>query len=284
MGTETLGYVFAFLSFGTLGLTSFGFWRFLSAVRSEDAGVRKEAKRKAFFALRALMITTAAIVLVVVVYSEVDLRIGDNGRFATLKGRTIELYPSHVTFQIPQGWLEWDAQFHNNLHLTHRQLRNVRVGHGEWDSEYGSVVNAALPFDECAVHVGGEGWGWSGASFGDLQVRAYIATRPTDQILAAITTSGFTTAQRTAERQDGWAAGNKASLSTSTYGKWQHVEITYPLWYGDYGGSAPINFYIRDIGQYRLALVFMGWGEQNERASILDSVEIPAASATTGNR
>jgi hypothetical protein len=283
MGTEIQGYVFAFLFFGALGLLSFGFWRFLSALRSEDAEVRKEAKRKAFFGLRGLVSAIAAIVLVAAVYSEVDLRIGDNGRFATLKGRTIELNPSHVKFQIPQDWLEWDSQFHNNLHLTHRQLRSVRVGHGEWDSEYGSVVNAALPFDECAVHVGGEGWGWSSVSFGDLQVRAYIATRPIDQILAAITTDGFRTAQRIAERQGGWA-GTKPSLSTSTYGKWQRVEITYPLWYGDYGGSAPINFYIRDIGQYRLALVFMGWGAQDERASILDSVDIPEAGATSVNR
>jgi hypothetical protein len=47
----------------------------------------------------------------------------------------------------------------------------VRVGHGEWDSEYASVVNASLPFEDCAAHVGGEGWGWQGLSFGDLQVR-----------------------------------------------------------------------------------------------------------------
>src|SRR4051794_12982079 len=138
MGTVIPGYVFTFLFFGALGLMSFGLFRFLSGLRSEDAEVRKEAKRKAFVGLCFLVITIAAIVLVVAVYSEVDLRIGDNGRFSTLENRTIELNPSHVKFQIPQDWLEWDFQFHNNLHLSHRQLRSVRVGHGEWDSEYGS--------------------------------------------------------------------------------------------------------------------------------------------------
>ncbi len=77
-------------------------------------------------------------------YTEVDLRIG---RFATRNGRIIQLHPSGITLQVPQDWLEWDAQFQNNFHLSHRELRSVRVGHGEWDSEYGSVVNASLPFE-----------------------------------------------------------------------------------------------------------------------------------------
>lgn len=144
------------------------------------------------------------------------------------------------------------------------------MGHGEWDSEYASVVNASLPFEDCAAHVGGEGWGAQGVSFGDLQVRAYVTTLSGDEVLARIKAQGFEAAQRIAERQ-----GAKASFSTSTEQHWQHSEITYPLWYGDYGGTAPVDFYVRDTGHYRLVIVLMGWGAQGEAASILSSVAVP---------
>ena len=32
-----------------------------------------------------------------------------------------------------------------------------------------------MPFEDCAVHVGGEGWGAEGGSFGDLQMRGYLS-------------------------------------------------------------------------------------------------------------
>jgi hypothetical protein len=86
----------------------------------------------------------------------------DAGRFANRKEETIYLHPSDVSFQIPNDWLDWNAQFHNNFHLTHGELKKVRFGAGEWDYEYGAVVNSALPFEDCAAHVGGEGWGREG--------------------------------------------------------------------------------------------------------------------------
>jgi hypothetical protein len=159
MNNEAAGYVFAFLFCAGLGLISFVLWRFSSALRSQDSEVRKEGKRKARIAGVCLIIMTGGLAVATKVYTEVDLRIGDVGRFASRNGRTIQLHPSDITFQVPQDWFDWDAQFHNNLHLSHRELRSVRVGHGEWDSEYGSVVNASLPFEHCAAHVGGEGWG-----------------------------------------------------------------------------------------------------------------------------
>jgi hypothetical protein len=272
VGSETQGNFFAFIFFASVGLAFFASCRFISTLRSDNAEVRKHAKRKAFVALFGLVIASGSMTLLWFVYSEVDLRIGDAGRFASRNDRTIQLHPSGVRFQIPKDWLDWDAQFHNNLHLTHGQLRSVRLGHGEWDSEYGEVVNSTLLFEDCAVHVGGEGWGWSGVSFGDLQVRAYISELRTHQILSAISIQGFKAAQRIAERQPN--GDDNASLSTSTNDKWKHVEIDYPLWYGDYGGTARINFYVKDIGQYRLVMVFMG-DNQNEKDAILNSVEIP---------
>jgi hypothetical protein len=105
-----------------------------------------------------------------------------------------------------------DAQFHHNYISGHRELRSVRIGHGEWDSEYGFVVNASLPFDDCAAHVGGEGWGWQGVSFGDLQVRAYVTSPSAEDVLLRVKTQSFSVAQSIAERQNGFAAGAKGGL------------------------------------------------------------------------
>jgi len=270
-------YGFAFLFFAAVGLISFGIWRFVSALRSHDPVVRAETRRKARIAVVASVGIAAILLLAAKLCMEVDLRIGDAGRYATRQGRTIQLHPSNITFQVPQSWLEWDSEFHNNFHLTHRQLRSVRVGHGEWDSEYASVVNAGLPFEDCAAHVGGEGWGWQGVSFGDLQVRAYLTSLSEDGVVARVRSQGFETAQSIAERQSGFGAGQKAFFSASSEQRWQHIKISYPLWYGDYGGTAPIDFYLTDTGHYRLVIVLMGWGAEGEASSILNSVTIPSA-------
>jgi hypothetical protein len=275
MNNEMAEYGSAFLFFAAVGLISFGVWRFVSALRTHDPVVRAETRRKARIAMVWSVGMVAILAVAAKAYMEVDLRIGDAGRYATRQGRTIQLHPSNVTFQVPQSWLEWDSEFHNNFHLTHRQLRSVRVGHGEWDSEYASVVNTSLPFEDCAAHVGGEGWGWQGVSFADLQVRTYVTNLSQVEVVARIKSQGFETAQRIAERQSGLEAGGKALLSASTEQRWQHIKISYPLWYGDYGGTAPVDFYVRDTDRFRLVMVLMGWGAEGEATSILSSVAIP---------
>ena len=200
----------------------------------------------------------------------------DESRFATRNQQVIQLHPSNIIFKIPQDWLEWDSQFHNNLHLTHQELQKVRNGAGEWDWEYGRVVNASLPFEHCAAHVGGEGWGLEGVSFGDLQVRGYVTDLPHQRILESIQGPGFKEAESIA-KSEGGVTGNDADISISKAGDWrngawQRVTIRYPLWYGDYGGEAVIDFYVKDAYPYRLVLVFMGRGEEGERSSILSSV------------
>lgn len=276
MNNEMASYGFAFLFFAAVGLISFGVWRFVSALRSPNPDVRAGTRRRARITVLWSVGIAAILVLAAKGYVEVDLRIGNEGRYATRQGRTIQLHPSNITFQVPQSWLEWDSEFHNNFHLTHRQLRSVRVGHGEWDSEYASVVNASLPFEDCAAHVGGEGWGWQGVSFGDLQVRAYVTSLSENEVLARVKSRGFGTAQSIADRQSGFGAGHQATFSASTEERWQHAKISYPLWYGDYGGTAPIDFYVRDTGHYRLVVVLMGWGAEGEATSIVSSVVIPA--------
>jgi hypothetical protein len=66
-------------------------WRFFSALRSPDAEVRKEAKRKARFAVICLIAAISGTVVAAKAYTEVDLRIGDAGRSVTRNRLALEL-------------------------------------------------------------------------------------------------------------------------------------------------------------------------------------------------
>jgi len=182
-----------------------------------------------------------------------------------------------VTFRVPQQWLEWFDKFHNNLHLTREQLDKVENGGGEWDTEYGQVVNAALPFADCAAQIGGDGWGLEGVSFGDVQLRAYVTELNLQEILTRIHGTAFNVARRVSRSAPTPAAlqGLAADVSATDgeEGLWRKAVIQYPVWYGDYGGVARIRFYVASMKGGTLALVFMG-GEDHEVQRILHSVSM----------
>lgn len=198
-----------------------------------------------------------------------------SSRYSRLEGQKIILYPSGVSFRIPQQWLQWHERFHDNLHLTRDELEKVRDGDGEWDTEYGKVVNAALPFADCAAHVGGEGWGREGSSFGDVQLRAYISDLGERELLSRIHGQAFDAARRVARPFPASRALAELAPGTDmTDGRerqWRKSIIRYPLWYGDYGGLARIRFYVATTEKETLVLVFMG-GEDEEVDGILQSV------------
>jgi hypothetical protein len=199
----------------------------------------------------------------------------DAGRYATRQDRMIYLHPSDVSFQIPQDWLSWNAEFHNNFHLTHRDLRKVRFGSGEWDYEYGEVVNSALPFEYCAAHLGGEGWGAEGVSFGDLQMRAYVAEMDSQEIFKRISGSAMATAKKVSS---GFSSGpGEVWTHNGEEGPWRWTAIRYSLFYADYGGAANVEFYVRPVSKYQLVLVFMGKNEK-EKQAILESVTLARSS------
>ena len=153
---------------------------------------------------------------------------------AVLHGRTIEIRPEGASFEISQDWLDWQAEFHNSIHLSPAELAKVRVGAGEWDMEYAEIVNALLPFGSCLAHAGGEGWGKSAVSYGDVQMRAYIVEMSPEQIIKRMAKEGPSQAFRYSK---------KVSLSRSEFKKWQRVTLSYDLWYSDYGGTANVDVF-----------------------------------------
>jgi hypothetical protein len=167
---------------------------------------------------------------------------------ASLRGDAIELKPARASFHIPREWVDWHTKYHDNLHLSPTDLAEARVADGEWDKEYAEVVNALLPFNNCVAHVGGEGWGKNGYSFGDVQMRAYVVDLSPKRISQCILKSGPSNALRFSK---------KASIRCATFDDWQRVTLSYPLWYSDYGGTANIDVFSRAIGGQTAVLVFM---------------------------
>lgn len=186
------------------------------------------------------------------------------GAYATRDGRNITVQPYSVSFRVPQQWLEWNDQFHNNFHLG-ADLKDVRNGGGEWDTEYAQVVNAALPFEYCAIHAGGDGWGKQGSSFADVQMRVYDTPFTNENVLNGIRGGAFNAAKR---------ISSKSEIVEARDPEWQSAEVNYFLWYGDYGGTARVRFYLHPVGSHTIVFVFMG-GDEKEVRDILNSVSFP---------
>jgi hypothetical protein len=193
-----------------------------------------------------------------------DPRAGEAKPSATRDGREVRLEPSGVTFRVPQAWVDYHAKFGKNLHLTRAELDAARDGAGEWDTEYAAVANAALPFDRCAAHAGGEGWGRDGVSFGDLQVRAYVVPGGPDQVAAAVAKAGLAAAARYDKR---------ARAGGGTAGDWHRATVRYDLWYGDYGGTAVVDVYARPVGKDTVVFVFMHADHRDYEEAITDMLK-----------
>lgn len=183
--------------------------------------------------------------------------------YATRDGCTIRLEPSGATFRVPQQWVNRYGEFGNNFHLSHEQLDAVAEGEGEWDTEFASVCNAALPFDRCAAHVGDDGWGREGVSYGDLQVRVYEIGA---SLVEDIEKKGVAEVVRILK--------HVPSVERDASSPWQKYKISFFRWYFDYGATAHIDFRVRTFGARSMVFVFMYTDAQPQGshiASILDS-------------
>lgn len=191
-------------------------------------------------------------------------------RYATRNGNTITIYPTQSSFRVPDSWIAHYGKYRDNFHFSREELAEVQNGAGEWDEEYGRVANALFPYDECAAHAGGEGWGRNGSSFGDVQLRVYITKMSPEQVIQRMAGRGLDLARRIQSNKD-----TAQVVDLGADGRFRHADLTYRLFYGDYGGTARIREYAVPAGDYTLVLFFMG-GEEEEVQSILKSVALPA--------
>jgi hypothetical protein len=149
---------------------------------------------------------------------------------STLDGAIVSAVGAGARFEVPAQWLQWQAEHGHNLHLSRPELEAVRVGVGDWDTEYAHVLAGLFNYDCCAAHVGGDSWA-GGVSYDDLQMRVYVLEDlPVDIVARALSTSWeLVTPKVTVEEGDPWT----------------RVLIHYTVWYGDYGGDAFVDLRLR---------------------------------------
>jgi hypothetical protein len=165
--------------------------------------------------------------------------------FATRDFTTITLHPSGFTFKVPVDWVDWYAKHGNNLHLSRDQLARVeKPDQDEWDREFARICNASLPFDRCAAHVGGEGWGDDARSFGDLQVRVYDLLDPPSDLVYRIVKA----VKAVAEVDDSRGESGEP---------WRRLLITYHRVHFDYEATAFVDFRLRKFRDRTIVFVFM---------------------------
>jgi hypothetical protein len=193
---------------------------------------------------------------------------------ATRSGETITIHPSGATFTIPAEWTQWYDRFHNNLHLTGEQLASVRYAVGEWDTEYATVTNSVMPFEDCVAHLGGEGWGKEGVSFADVQLRVYVTPLSEERVQQHVSVQGLAAAKRIS------SMASATLIPTAKMELWDRTSLKYELFYGDYGGIARIDFFTTTQAGQTIVLVFMYCDPNNFNAAgqveaILHSFRVP---------
>lgn len=189
--------------------------------------------------------------------------------FASRAGTTITLLPSKVSFQVPESWLEWHDQFGNNFHLARNQIDAIARGDGDWDTEFASVCNATLPFDRCSAHVGSEGWGGQSVAFSDLQVRVYELDETVEAVERRITAKGTADIKR--------FSGRTPAMKQTLDVPWRQTVLSFRCSYGDYGGTAHVDFRLRKLERSTCVFVFMYTNYQAQEpdvASILNSFKL----------
>jgi hypothetical protein len=141
------------------------------------------------------------------------------------------------------------------------RLAKLRGCGGEWDKEFAEVVDAALPFDDLIAHVGSEPM-CKGAVFDDIHVRAYVVPRPIAEVTTKIKRdTGPKTAAFAAEKPKGRRLGGEETdpkwKPRKSYPGYAHIGIAYSRFYGDYGGTAHVDFFAKAFGDKTLVMVIM---------------------------
>jgi len=150
-----------------------------------------------------------------------------------------------ATFTIPKSWLTWKRHFA----LDSTTLKRVQAdARGEWDSAYGPITDAILPFADCLLHIGGDGWGSQSRGTTDVQMRTYLTDAKPEEISKAVAAKGVETAK---------TKGRSVKSDSKDENGWRVDHVGLDLWYGDYGGRAGVYFYSRPCGGKTLVLVFM---------------------------
>jgi hypothetical protein len=161
--------------------------------------------------------------------------------------------------------MTWFAGFKNNLHLTREELAKVETGAGDWDTEYGLVCNAVLPFSRCCAHVGEDGWGKESVSYADLQVRIYVLEQNLDELKKRIEERGAARVKEITHKAP--------KITTDASAPWKRWNLAYERWYQDYGATANVDFRARQFDGHTVVFVFLYTNYFSQEAKIRAMLE-----------
>ena len=190
---------------------------------------------------------------------------------SSIDKNVVTLRPSGAQFQIPEHMASGTQTRALTTYLTRAELDQVKAPlNDEWDRPFGAIVNAVLPFDRCAAHIGTEPFG-PGRTFSDLQVRAYILDGAAKPVLEAIAGAG---------RKKAEEFYSPAVPTTSAVGAWTLGSLAYQVRHADYRANARVDFYLREFGQQTAVLVFMyspgsRWSWDEDISAIVGSFKWP---------
>jgi len=186
--------------------------------------------------------------------------------FADRNSNTIEIKPVGATFRIPIEWVRWFDETPNNIHLSRNDLNRIAIAEGEWDSEFSSICNSALPFDRCAAHIGSAGWGKDGRGHQDLQLRVFHLIPPTSNATKKEILSKATADLLRFTRK-------QPNIKCRTFNEWCVVSFSFERFYGDYGATGYVEFWIQEHKKDTFVFVFMHTDPKAHQPTISSIIE-----------
>jgi hypothetical protein len=125
-----------------------------------------------------------------------------------------------ISFSIPQDWVDWNSEFHDNFFFTREELARAAKGSGYQHRGFASICNDVFPYDRCAVHVGSGSWANHSGSYGELQVRVYDIRGDVDSIKKRIAERVPAEVRR--------VGGRGVTVSSVEAPPWCRISYSYP--------------------------------------------------------
>ncbi len=182
------------------------------------------------------------------------------GDTAYVKRGRVYVEPLGSSFELPGGWADTAAAGRTStggtcearrvpkLYLAPARARSVlQAATGEWDREYSAVADSTLRFEDVVVHAGAEGWGAESQCFSDLQMRLYVVGGTAQEVVRHVQDRGVATASRFFP----------ASHSVDDRNGWTVAQLSWRAHYHDYGSTAHMDYYIREVSGRTAILLFM---------------------------
>lgn len=192
----------------------------------------------------------------------------NNSPYSILEGTTVRIKPYDAMFKIPESWITYkpiSIEPPKNLYLSRHDLNELNhfdFNHPlGFDKEYALVMRSALPFENCAAHLGSKSWG--NGNTNDLQARVFVVDSNSQEITERIKNQGLNKAR---------SVFDDAKLIAENYGTWEKQNLNVFEMGSHTLSFTDIDFYYRSFGNKTVVFVFVhGWGWDETIKQTLDS-------------